>query len=116
MSTGQRHPSAWRPDLKWLAERLAAELRSRDSPCPDIGAAALVARGVTGRNRDEWAAVHGIDRHRLDAVETGRVPLGALPPGLRRAMRDAGVTPRPYRGRDERSDMEITIPTEHEDR
>lgn len=88
-----RHPSAWRPDLALLAERLAADLRGRDSPWPDVGAAAVVARGLAGERMKAWAAMHEGTEDEMRAIEEGQRPHDELPGSLRRAVTAAPYLP-----------------------
>jgi hypothetical protein len=84
-----RHPStAWRPDLdrcRWrLTERLEDDV---EAPWPELGAAALIARGTTGLRLEQWAEQVGVDMEIVEAAEAGALPLNAWPRRLRLAVR-----------------------------
>jgi hypothetical protein len=77
------HPSAaWRPDLDRLRDRLADELRRRDAPWPELGAAALVARGLAGADLEHWSRATGVGEEVVADVERGCRAAGDIPPGL----------------------------------
>lgn len=78
-----QHPSwSWRPDVGRLERRLADELRARASPWPDVGAAAVMARGMSGDQREAWAEMHGVSEDELEAIEQGRTRPAAVPRSL----------------------------------
>jgi hypothetical protein len=98
MTGRPRHPSAWRPNLARLERRLADELRSRDSPWPAVGAAALLARGTAGARRDVWATTCGLDEAVVARTEAGALPLPQVPGALRERLARGRATPDPDAG------------------
>ena len=80
MSTRVRHPSlAWTPDLELCRRRLADELRDGGAPWPDVGAAALVARGAAGLDRSAWAVELRVREDEVVAAEAGLLSADECP-------------------------------------
>jgi hypothetical protein len=81
----RRHPSAraQRPDLQPLATRLTAGFAHLHLEHPEVAAAAVLARGATGRTIEGFARGHGLAPEVVAAVEAGDVPGDQVPVPLR---------------------------------
>jgi hypothetical protein len=66
------HPSTgWQPDLDRCRRRLTDWLASEGAPCPELGATALLLRGLAGVDRATWASTSGITELEVLRMETG---------------------------------------------
>lgn len=91
-SVREPHPSqSWRPDVGRLWARLELELRRRDAPWPETGAAALVARGRAGAGVEEWATSVGLPVGLVRRTEAGAVAPSDVPLPLAERCHAAAV-------------------------
>jgi hypothetical protein len=66
------HPSTrWQPDLDRCRQRLAEVLAGEGATCPEVGATALLLRGLAGVDRATWASTSGIDEVEVVRMEAG---------------------------------------------
>jgi hypothetical protein len=66
------HPSTrWQPDLDRCRRRLAELLAGEGASCPEIGATALLLRGLAGVDRATWASTSGITEVEVVRMEAG---------------------------------------------
>jgi hypothetical protein len=81
----RRHPSARgsRADLQPLAARLAAGFRHLHLAHPEVAAAAVLARGASGRTIEGFAQGHGLAPEIVASLEAGEVPCDEVPVTLR---------------------------------
>jgi hypothetical protein len=80
-----RHPSARtpRPDRTRLLERLAERFRTGGARWPRVAAAMVVLRGISGDDVTTFARRVGISAGALVRLESGGLPITAVPPLLR---------------------------------
>jgi hypothetical protein len=66
------HPSSrWQPDLDRCRRRLAELLADEGAPCPELGASALLLRGIAGVDRATWASTRGVSELEVFRMEAG---------------------------------------------
>lgn len=70
-------------DLDRLCERLAERLALEGATHPDVAAVALVVRGVTGLEVEEFALMTAVPAGELLAGESGELAWNELPPEVR---------------------------------
>jgi hypothetical protein len=58
-------------------------LRRSGAGHPEVAAAALVARGAVGGDRDRFARRHGVTPELVARIEAGRCPIDEVPAPLR---------------------------------
>lgn len=83
----RRHPSARSPvPVPAVSARVATALAGAGARWPEVAAAVLADRGVTGRSPAEYAASLGVDEVTLERAESGALGPSELPGPLLRVV------------------------------
>lgn len=89
-----RHPSAQPPvAVPAVAARMAGALAGAGARWPEVAAAVLADRGITGRSPADYARSLGVDEVTLERAEAGLLAPGELPAPLLRVVAARLVSP-----------------------